>query len=203
MSKKGSKTTLKVNARLRCIPKYYAMNIATLEDEIKKKDKCTLAELKSNITVKYFKLKAKEEKIKKYSTMNKDTIYKALQEKVPKNDWFDYLHQILKTQVEQKPKRKRTSTPKKPKTPKKVEIKIEPITDDTSEGPPPKTKKTTKTKKTPNKKKTPSKNNKKKTPSKKKTPTQKDSGATVQLIPPSKLTETSLLTDASIPSLHV
>ena len=64
MSKKGSKTTLKVNARLRCIPKYYAMNIATLEDEIKKKDKCTLAELKSNITVKYFKLKAKEEKIK-------------------------------------------------------------------------------------------------------------------------------------------
>ena len=71
MSKKVSKTTLKLNARLKCIPKYYAMNIATLEKEIQKKDKCTLEELKNNITAKQFKVKAKEEKIKKYSTMKK------------------------------------------------------------------------------------------------------------------------------------
>ena len=61
MSKKGSKTALKLNARLRCIPKYYAMNIATLEDAIKNKDKCTLEELKKNITVKQFKLSRSSE----------------------------------------------------------------------------------------------------------------------------------------------
>ena len=96
MSKKGSKTTLKLNARLRCIPKYYAMNIATLEDAIKNKDKCTLEELKNNITVKQFRLKAKEEKIKKYSTMKKKELYDALHQNVPKDEWFDYLHKILK-----------------------------------------------------------------------------------------------------------
>ena len=34
MSKKGTVTTLKLNAQLKCIPKYYAMSIATLEHEI-------------------------------------------------------------------------------------------------------------------------------------------------------------------------
>ena len=148
MSKKVSKTTLKLNARLKCIPKYYAMNIATLEKEIQKKDKCTLEELKNNITAKQFKLKAKEEKIKKYSTMKKNELYDALHKNDPKNDWFDYLHQILKNQIEQTPKRKRTS---KSQTPKKVA---------------------------------------KKTPKNKKKPALKDSGAIVQLLPPTQIMET-------------
>ena len=220
MSKKGSKTTLKLNARLRCIPKYYAMNIATLEDAIKNKDKCTLEELKTNITVKQFRLKAKEEKIKKYSTMKKKELYDALHQNVPKDEWFDYLHKILRKQIEQTPKRKRTvksQTPKKkaakkkktakkktaatPKNPRKTKTAATPKN-------PRKTKKTTTTTKPKN---TPviiepvtddtsevplpppmPKKTSKKTSKK---------GASVQLLPPpSDLTD---LSDSSIPSLHI
>ena len=217
MSKKGSKTTLKLNARLRCIPKYYAMNIATLEDAIKNKDKCTLEELKTNITVKQFRLKAKEEKIKKYSTMKKKELYDALHQNVPKDEWFDYLHKILRKQIEQTPKRKRTvksQTPKKKAAKKKKTAKKKTAATPKKKTAKPKNPRKTKTTTTPKKpKQTPviiepvtddtsevplpppmPKKTSKKT-------TQKDSGASVQLLPPpSDLTD---LSDSSIPSLHI
>ena len=221
MSKKVSKTTLKLNARLKCIPKYYAMNIATLEKEIQKKDKCTLEELKNNITAKQFKVKAKEEKIKKYSTMKKEELYDALHKTVPKNnDWFDYLHKILKKQIEQTPKRKRTSKSQTPATPRKKTPKKKTPATPKKKTPKKKTPATPR-KKTP-KKKTPKKKTpatpRKKTPktktealvvesitdsedapmtpkpmNKKQTLNKKKNGAIVKLLPPSELTETSTL----------
>ena len=47
MAKKGVKQALRKSARLKCVDKYYKMNISQLEQEIDKKKECTMVELKN------------------------------------------------------------------------------------------------------------------------------------------------------------
>jgi len=100
MAKKGVKQALRKSARLKCVDKYYKMNISQLEQEIDKKKECTMVELKKLITLKYLKEEAKKKKITKFSTINKFKLFAALEDNLnDKKEWFSYLTPRLEYRI--------------------------------------------------------------------------------------------------------